>query len=317
MQGKTLVGFALALVSAIAFATSGSFAKGLLDTGWSPAAAVTWRVGVGGLLLAIPAILSLRGRWHLLREALPSIVLFGVVATAATQLAFYQAISHVTVGVGILLEFLGVFLVVGWRWMSYGERPRPLTVLGSGLAILGLFFVLGIFGAVEVDLVGVVWGLGAALGLAAYFVISSNEHLAIPPLAFAAGGLLVGALTLGLAGLAGFAEMSWGTNPVSLSGMTVPWWVDVAALGLVSTAIAYTTGVSANRRLGSKMASFVGLSEVMGAVLVAWVLLGEVPAPVQLLGGVFIVMGVVAVRLDERSGPVPAVDELATEMAAT
>ena len=61
----------------------------------------------------------------------------------------------------------------------------------------------------------------------------------------------------------------------------------------------------ATRVLGAKLASFVGLSEVLFTVLFAWVLLGELPRPVQLVGGLFILAGVVAVRSEQspaRSG---------------
>ena len=58
------------------------------------------------------------------------------------------------------------------------------------------------------------------------------------------------------------------------------------------------------------MASFVSLTEVLFAVIWAWLLLGELPGPIQLLGGLLIVGGVVLVRLDElraasRPGTVP------------
>src|SRR5690606_28734285 len=46
---RTLTGLILALLSAAAFGTSGARAKGLLVAGWSPAAAVTWRVVVGAI----------------------------------------------------------------------------------------------------------------------------------------------------------------------------------------------------------------------------------------------------------------------------
>jgi drug/metabolite transporter (DMT)-like permease len=55
----------------------------------------------------------------------------------------------------------------------------------------------------------------------------------------------------------------------------------------------------AARSLGSKLASFVGLTEVLFAVLFAWLLLGQLPTVVQLIGGVLIVAGVALVRVDE------------------
>ena len=67
----------------------------------------------------------------------------------------------------------------------------------------------------------------------------------------------------------------------------------------MTAAVAYVTGVAAGRRLGSRLASFVALSEVVAGVLWAWLLLGELPLPVQLLGGLLILAGVVCVKLGE------------------
>jgi drug/metabolite transporter (DMT)-like permease len=68
--------------------------------------------------------------------------------------------------------------------------------------------------------------------------------------------------------------------------------------------VSYIAGIGAARILGARLSSFVGLTEVMFAVLIAWLVLGELPTVIQLLGGVLIVAGVALVRLDELSrGP--------------
>ena len=66
-----------------------------------------------------------------------------------------------------------------------------------------------------------------------------------------------------------------------------------------STALAYVLGIGAARRLGSQLASFVGLTEVLCAVLFAWLMLGELPVPIQLLGGLLIVVGIGCIRAQE------------------
>lgn len=293
-------GLVLALVSAATFGTSGALAKPLLEAGWSPTAAVATRVSVGAVLLAGPAAYALRGRWHTLRRGWPSILLFGLFAVAMCQVAYFQAVARVPVGVALLLEYLGVILVVGWLWLRRGQTPRPLTVLGTGLAAVGLTLVLDVLGSVQLDLLGVAWGLLAATGLAAYFVISGEDRSGVPPLAVAAGGLGVGAITLGVLGATGWVAWEWSTADVVLAGRAVPVWGPLLGLGLVAAALAYALGVAAARVLGSKMASFVGLTEVLFSVLFAWLLLGEVLTPGQLLGGLFVLAGVVAVKLDER-----------------
>lgn len=301
MERRIVIGLALGLTAAVSFGSSGALAKGLLEAGWTPGATVTWRVGVAALVLALPAARLMRGRWGLLRRGWTSVATFGVMAVAVCQLSYFFAIQRVSVGVGMLLEYLGIVLVVGWLWLRHHQRPRPLTLAGVGLAVAGLLLVLDVFGAVQVDPVGVLWGLGAAAGLATFFIVSADESTGLPPLVVASFGLAVGTAVLLTAGALGILPMRAPAVTAELAGAMVPAWVAVALLGMVAGALAYAAGVAATRRLGSKLASFVGLTEVLAAVLFAWLLLGEVPAPVQLAGGALILAGVVAVKLDERS----------------
>lgn len=118
----------------------------------------------------------------------------------------------------------------------------------------------------------------------------------------AAGGIVVAAFGLGLAGLVGLMPMRFATSEIVLVGTEMPWFVPIAGLCLVAAALGYATGIAATRRLGSRLASLLGLTEVMFAVLSAWLLIGELPLPIQLVGGVLIVAGVVAVRYDELVG---------------
>jgi drug/metabolite transporter (DMT)-like permease len=90
--------------------------------------------------------------------------------------------------------------------------------------------------------------------------------------------------------------------------------VPVLLLGVVTAAVAYVAGIAASRRLGSRLASFVALIEVVFGVFWAWVLLDELPHVIQLVGGVLILAGVVAVKLGERSVVVVGAD--APESAA-
>jgi len=300
---STGLGFLIALVSAATFATSGPFAKSLLDTGWTPGSVVLLRIGGAALLLAVPTVRALGGRWYLLRRGWLQIVAFGLAAVAVPQLGFFYAIQHLSVGVAMLLEYLGLVLVVGWQCLVARRLPRPPTVLGIGLAMVGLVLVLDVFGGVRVDGVGVAWGLVAALGLASYFLLSGHvAEQPLPPIVLAGAGMAVAAVGFAGLGLTGVLPMTFATHAAQLDGWSLPWWASVVELAVLAAVTPYLTGIIATRLLGAKLASFVGLSEVMFAVFFAWVLLGELPRPVQLVGGLFILAGVVAVRSEETRG---------------
>jgi drug/metabolite transporter (DMT)-like permease len=300
-------GLGVALLSAATFGTSGTFASSLIGAGWSAAAAVTARITIAALLLTIPALVQLRGRWRLLRGAGWRIVAYGLTGVAGCQFCYYSAIEHMPVGVGLLLEYLGAVLVVGWLWLRHGQRPRRLTLAGAVIAILGLGLVLNLTGSGGISPVGVMWALLAAVGLAVYFVIAASGHgEQAPPIVMVWGGMLVGAAALGLLGLTGAVPMTATGRAVDLLGHRVSWIVPVVGLALLATAIAYVTGMSAARKLGAKLASFVGMAEVLFSILFAWLLLHQLPSAMQFAGGVFIFTGVALVRADElRAEPEP------------
>jgi drug/metabolite transporter (DMT)-like permease len=306
---STGIGILVALLSAAAFATAGPFAKSLLDAGWTPGSVVFLRIAGAALLLLVPTLRALGGRWHLLRSGWRQILAFGVAAVAVPQLAFFFAVQHLSVGVALMLEYLGLVLVVAWQCLVGRSLPRVPTMGGIVLAIVGLMLVLdlpllGQDGGVQVDGVGVAWGLLAATGLASYFLLS--DHAAeepLPPMVLAGGGLVVGGVAFAVLGAIGLLPMRFSTRAVELAGASLPWWFAVVELAVIAAATAYVTGIVATRVLGAKLASFVGLSEVMFAVLFAWILLGELPRPVQLVGGLFILAGVVAVRSEQKRGP--------------
>jgi drug/metabolite transporter (DMT)-like permease len=89
---------------------------------------------------------------------------------------------------------------------------------------------------------------------------------------------------------------------VTLLDTQVSWLVPVVGLSIVAAVIAYVAGIMGARLLGAKVASFVGLTEVLFAVFFAWLLLGQVLNAVQLAGGVLVLAGIALVRVDELRG---------------
>jgi drug/metabolite transporter (DMT)-like permease len=296
-------GLALALLSAATFGTSGSFAASLIEAGWTPGSAVTARVLTAALLLSLPALLQLRGNGALLRRSSRTLTVYGIAAVAGAQLCFFMAIEHLSVAVALLLEYSGALLVVVYLWLRRGQRPGPLTVAGAVLAVGGLSLVLELIGNSELDPAGVLWGLGAAFGLATYFVLSAETDDVLPPLVVAWGGLVIGGVALAVAGIVGVLPLAAPRTDVTLLDAEVSWLVPVLGLAVVAAAVAYVAGIFGARLLGAKVASFVGLTEVLFAVVFAWVLLGQSLGVQQLVGAVLVVTGVALVRVDELGSP--------------
>ncbi|WP_433292066.1 EamA family transporter [Actinoplanes sp. CA-030573] len=293
-------GLALAIVSATTFGLSGPLATGLLTTGWSPGAIVLGRIAIAALALAPFALRALRGRWHLLRRQVTQVLLYGILAVAGAQFCYFSAVAMMDVAPALLIEYTAPAAVVAWLWLRRGQRPRPLTVLGAVVAAAGLVLVLDLVSGADLAWSGVAWALGAMIGATAYFLISADTDSGLPPMALAGSGLFVGALSLALLAAVGLLPMHASTAAAHYALGSPAWWVPLLLLGLVTAAVPYATGIAASRRLGSRVASFVALLEVVAAVLFAWLLVSQLPGVMQLAGGLLIIGGVVAVRLGDR-----------------
>ena len=320
----------LALVSAASFGTSGTLATSLLRAGWTPLAAVTVRIAVAALALTVPAVVSLRRaggadgvrggaggwrQWVRWRGGFAGVALYGLLAVAGCQLCYFESMRHLSVAVALLLEYSGTVLVVGWMWAVHDRRPGPGTLAGGAVAMAGLALVLGLVGGrTHVDAVGVVWGIGAAVGNGAYFVMAAGGSGGsggsqpvgagktvtpeVPPLVVAWGGMAIGGVLMGLVALTGVLPWSSPATTVVLGGRQVGWLVPVLGLSLLAAAFAYAAGIAAARVLGARVSSFVGLWEVLFASLYAFGLLGERLGGGQLLGGLLVLAGIVLVRRD-------------------
>ena len=247
-EGRPASGLGLAVLSASSFGLSGSLARGLMDAGWSSAAAVAVRILLAAVVLVPVATIALRGRWSLLRRNLPLIAAYGLVAVAGCQLAYFNAVAHMQVGVALLIEYAAPVVVVGWLWARHGERPGRLTVPARCSAGAGLLLVLDLASGARASTTGILWALVAMIGVAVYFVLSSDQDNGVPATVLAAGGLVLGGIALLLAGVAGIVPLAASTAPVRFDGFTVPWWLPVLTLGVVSAAFAYVTGIVASRR---------------------------------------------------------------------
>lgn len=294
------VGLLMAVGSALAFSSSGPFIKPLLEAGWSVGAALIVRIGVAGLILSPALFIAIRRQRGFLRRHGILIAGFGLTAVAGCQIFFFSAMQRMPVAVALLIQYLAPVMLVALAWIRTRRAPSKLVMLGSVVAVVGLVLVVDISGA-GFDLLGTLFALAAAVCVMAYFLISEKAGDELPPLALAAGGLLTGAVFMGVLLVTGIMPFSAPAVSIVLAGAEVPWFVPLLWVAAVATTAGYAFGVVAIPRIGSRVASFVGLSEVLFALGFAWLFLAEVPAPIQFVGGALILVGVVLVRADATS----------------
>lgn len=313
---STSAGLIVALVAAFTFGTSGALVKPLLEAGWSPAAAVTVRALIGGLVLLPVALWMVRGSWAAVRRAKWRILTMALIGVAGTQLAYFAAVQRIPVNTAILIEYMAPLLLVAFAWATTRRMPKAVVLIGSVIALGGLVLVVSPGGAGSFDLLGLAFAAIAMVGCAIYYVLAAKPSDGLPPVALAAFGLLGGGVSLGVVGLIGIVPFTATFGDVELLGSPQPFWVPLVIVGVVATAVAYAASITASEMLGSRLASFAGLLEVVAAALYAWLLLGEGLTIPQLLGGVLILAGIAFVRSERTPVEVAAAEPELTRVSS-
>ncbi|GAA4685010.1 DMT family transporter [Frondihabitans cladoniiphilus] len=301
-------GLLIAVLSAFTFGMSGAFIKPLLEAGWSPAAAVTVRALIGGVVLLPVTIVSLRGNWAALWHARWRVLAMGLIGVSGTQLVYFAALTRIPVATAILLEYMAPLLLVAFVWARSRRMPQAVVLVGSVIALVGLVLVVGILGGEahgSLDLLGLGFAGIAMVGCAVYYIIAAAPSDGLPPVALAGSGLVVGAVALALVSLTRVVPFTVSFSSVHLFGGLVSWWVPLLIVGVIATGAAYALSITASELLGSRLASFVGLLEVVAATLYAWLLLGERLDLPQLIGGALILVGIGFVRSEKEVAAVP------------
>jgi drug/metabolite transporter (DMT)-like permease len=197
------------------------------------------------------------------------------------------------VGIGPILIALGAGLMLGEgvpRWLGIGTG-----VAFAGVVLIGLS--ASVFGGGHVDLVGVLWALASAITYAVGVLAQKPVLRHIPPLQATFLGCVIGMIAcLPFAGqLVAEAAVA---SPSALLG--------VVYLGVVPTALAFTTWGYALARVP---AGQLGISTYVVpplAILAGWLVFGEVPALLAIVGGVLCLAGVgISRRRDRVATPAP------------
>ena len=252
--------------------------------------AVSFRSGatalvVGALLLIQRVPLALTARQ---RKALP---LIGVLI-AIQSLCLYSAVARLPVALALLVFNSFPLMTALWARVLYRHRPERALLIAMPVILLGLVLALDVLGAAS--------GLGAAgqwreIGAGVAFALgaSTTFGLALVLTQHEAGGLdgrLRTFATMAMVALLAGAAVVW-RGGLALPVAPAGWW------GLALLTLLYGTGITllftVLPRLGVVGSSAVMNVEPVFALVLAWLILDQHIAPVQVVGALVVVGAVI------------------------
>jgi drug/metabolite transporter (DMT)-like permease len=224
---------------------------------------------------------------------------------AGDLILWSHAIDAIGAGLGTVVTNLQVLILSLLAWLILGERPRRSLVLASPIMLAGLVLVGGLADVGGARAYGTDPALGVAYGAAVaviYAIYILTLRQATSPraprgpaaeAAAAARRAVAGVLFEATAGatataaVLGFALQDYRLGP---AWPALGW---LALLALTSQVIGWLLITVSMPRLAAGMIGALLLIQPAGSVALSYAFLGERPSPLQLLGVVLVLTGVV------------------------
>lgn len=289
--------FATLLLIALLMGSNHVAARMAFNHGVSVPTAVTVRSAVtalvvGALLLAQHVPLALTPRQ---RKVLPAI---GVLI-AVQSMCLYSAVARLPVALALLVFNSFPLTTALWARVLYQHRPERALLLAMPVILFGLALALDVLGAAsglgaagqwQKIGVGVAFALGASVTFGLALVLTQHEAGGLDGRLRTFGTMAMVAL-LAAGGALATGGFAWPDAPVG-------WW------GLALLTLLYGTGITilftVLPRLGVVGNSAIMNVEPVFALILAWLVLGQAIAPVQVVGALLVVSAVVGLGLRKR-----------------
>lgn len=282
--------FALLLLIACMMGANHVGARLAFDHGLDVATAVLCRSGVTALALVL-LLRAQRVAWTVTpqqRRMLPRIGLL----IAVQSLCIYAAVARMPVALALLAFNTYPLWTALWARLVYGERAPARLLRAMPVMLIGLALALDVSGAASGLSASGHWariGTGVAFALTAAATFGLALVLTQHGTAGLDGRLRTGA-TLGMVALLASLAVAAQGGP-HWPQATPGWWGLAALVALYGSA--FTLMFTVLPRLGVVGNSAIMNVEPVFALVLAWALLGQAIAPVQVLGGLMVVCTVV------------------------
>lgn len=251
----------------VIWGTTYALSSGVLPSG-VPLTTAAIRTFPAGILLVLAT-----GHF---RPAIPwrRLLVLSLLNISAFQALLFVAAQRLPGGIAAVVSALQPLLIVFLSWALDHRRPRVFTLGASLLGIAGMSGVFLSQGA-DVDWIGVVAALLGSACMATGTYLTLRWRDGMPLLPFIGWKLALGGLMLSLP--------AWLFEP-SLPPLSAAQGLGFLYLSLVGTVLAYVLWFRGLAVLSPVAVSALGLLSPVTAIIIGWLILGEMLQPAQLAG---------------------------------
>lgn len=302
MKKREFRGYLYILIGTTLWGVSSVVAKSLFIIGLPPAELVLIRLTLAALALAMILFFFDRKRMVISLKDLPYFIILGFVGVAGMQFTYYYTISKIHVGPAILLQYIQPVWVSLYAFLFQKEPLSKAKIASLLLAVMGCYFVVGGY---QIDLLrlnktGIASGVIASLFFTFYALFGEK------------GLKKYDSWTLILYGFGFGAVLYWILfSPLKIitAGHSFKMWIAFIYIAIFSTLIPFGLYFKGIEYMRATRTSIIATWEPVVASIAAYIVLGEVLFPLQILGGIGVIAAIILLQMaKEKVGPAAPIE---------
>jgi drug/metabolite transporter (DMT)-like permease len=280
----------MVLVAACCWSTSGVLLKHILDDySPTPLTLAFWRDFLTFSVLIVGVTLLRRDLLRVERQDLLPLIGAGVISVGLFHVLWVYAVDQIGVAPAHVFNYTAPAFVVLFSWLLWRQSITRGTLVALLLTFVGCAFVAQIFDMSQVRLnwKGILIGLGTGITWATYSIFAKISLQTYSPWTLITYAFGLSAFTLLL------------LQP--MRALSFPWsqpahvWIWLWLLALLPTVAGFGLYTWALQYLSASGAIITATVETALAMLLAYLIFGEILAPLQILGAALILLGVIII----------------------
>ncbi|RPJ00231.1 MAG: EamA family transporter [Deltaproteobacteria bacterium] len=280
------------LVGTTLWGFSTTVAKALFNAGISPFELVPIRLPIASAILFVTLFFYDRKRILISPKDFLYFVLFGIFGVVGNQLCFYVTVSKIQVGPAVLIQYISVLWITLFALFFQKEPLFKGTIAALLLALLGCYLVVGGYRTdlLRLNKAGILIGFCSSFFVAFYALYGEKGLKRYDAWTLLLYGFLFGGL---------FCWIAFPPVQVLTAGYPLKIWAAFFYIAIFATLIPFGLFFKGIERIRATRASITGTWEPVISCVTAYVFLGEVLDPLQILGGLVVIAAVILLQLSK------------------
>ncbi|MGP3702425.1 MAG: DMT family transporter [Candidatus Bathyarchaeota archaeon] len=288
MLPRKKLGFILVFMAGICWGSAGVLSKLVMSIGFPPEVVAMYRILLGFILLFLIFLIFKFSLLKVKKHQLILLALGGTVGVALGTTAYFYAVKLVSASIAVILLYTYPVFVLIFSKKFLGEKIIQLKVLAAVLVFIGCFLTVRGYdlSTTQLNFAGILMGLVSSFSFTFYTILSrfmlnstSEENITLYTLGF--GGmilLIINILT--------------GKTPIILDA---EFWFLTLLLAIIPTVLAFTFFIFGLKNVEASKAGVYTTSEVISALTLAYIVLGERLELLQLIGALTVFFSILVI----------------------